>query len=115
MRISDWSSDVCSSDLLLMDAGSLVFQHFAGGIDNVSCRRIKRRDLFQNQLLMGERLRHGDGGTERRNGRGGRAINAIYKFEIVILDEVQRQIERKRVVEGKSGQGGVDHGGRRIN
>src|SRR3546814_17795173 len=49
MRISDWSSDVCSSDLLI--AKALLFE-------KAQCRRCFRMDLAEHGLRFG-RQQHG--------------------------------------------------------
>src|SRR3546814_16236572 len=85
MRISDWSSDVCSSDLEDAEAGAprgLVLGHSLG---DQSCLVVG--DLRRQGILRG-------GLVERRHGAGGG--------------------DRKSVVEGKSVSVRVDLGGRRI-
>ena len=53
-------------------------------------------NLFEHQLLVGHRLRDSNRSTERRN-RGGRcAIDPFDQLDIVLLDEVERQIALNR-------------------
>src|SRR3546814_7881042 len=59
MRISDWSSDVCSSDLA---AGRVDHQ---GGADAVAVTDIAAQRLDQD--LVVERLQHVMGGAERES------------------------------------------------
>src|SRR3546814_9393311 len=55
MRISDWSSDVCSSDLLLLDAATKD-QRFAGIVSELTHRisRDQDRKPFEGWTLPGE-------------------------------------------------------------
>src|SRR3546814_6762235 len=46
MRISDWSSDVCSSDLVVDQSGRLLSSAGGGGVAEASSKRI----AVQNQL-----------------------------------------------------------------
>src|SRR3546814_14451808 len=87
MRISDWSSDVCSSDLELERYANLVNEHFAG------------RDLVNlRQALMQE------------------AADAQAHVNLLLREAaaIAEQADRKSVVEGKSVSVSVDLGGRRI-
>src|SRR3546814_5237199 len=88
MRISDWSSDVCSSDLTLVDAIDagvaeetlgVIFGEIAGaaidldaGIDDAAahfgCEHLERRGLAQDVLARigaaGDVLHHAFGGID---------------------------------------------------
>src|SRR3546814_18047473 len=96
MRISDWSSDVCSSDLAAPGHGDgapdLDREHRADGV----------RDLPDEEpelhLRAAEAVaaRHGAPAPERGD------------------HDPQRQRDRKSVVEGKSVSVRVDSGGRRL-
>src|SRR3546814_13948304 len=91
MRISDWSSDVCSSDLFLLE------RHEA---DELDCGRREAR------LVVVRHLRFADGGMAVEGalpapGCGKRALRPAGG-------------DRKSVVEGKSVSVRVDLGGRRI-
>src|SRR3546814_9602883 len=88
MRISDWSSDVCSSDLYIDD------------------RPFRRRILFQlnRQELrhkLGRRVHHGDRGEirsplrqgqEEQLGVLGLALNSIVHWNAVYMQETVRQL-----------------------
>src|SRR3546814_9780350 len=71
MRISDWSSDVCSSDLQ-----AVVDRHMAGGIEAAPDRAVDQRAARRHD--MAERLPQGAGlvdqignrSEERRVGKG---------------------------------------------
>src|SRR3546814_19990093 len=107
MRISDWSSDVCSSDL--HDAAVTGFEH-DGALATVE-----------------HELRDADGiGRLHRVANDGERLLAdrIVRYEImrlVVPDPLDRilrhehvDVTRKRVVSGKGGLVRVDLGGRRI-
>src|SRR3546814_15642546 len=87
MRISDWSSDVCSSDLKLLDIGQQ-------GDDIV---------------LVTRRHGHGNGGRIERLG-GGPAEILVDRLG----HPGGGRADRKSVVYGKSVSVRVDPGGRRI-
>src|SRR3546814_11324576 len=99
MRISDWSSDVCSSDLLA--------QPVLGG----GRGRAAHRDRDADALHPGRaraRLERGEIGTHGEAARRiVRLIEGAYPFE-------HPELDRKSVVEGKSVSVRVDLGGRRI-
>src|SRR3546814_20754064 len=94
MRISDWSSDVCSSDLLVYDATLKLIEF--DGISNVQFRENWRaRDI------------------ERINAEHGLCIirGSNYFSESNDLGDL---VDRKSVVSGKSVSVRVGLGGRRI-
>src|SRR3546814_17299278 len=93
MRISDWSSDVCSSDLI---AG--VEQDQVGGIVDARGRR-QGRGPGQATVTAGEIGQHTIGDTEVREVEAGHCLG---------------EGDRKSVVSGKSVSVRVDLGGRRI-
>src|SRR3546814_17145208 len=108
MRISDWSSDVCSSDLhgrrtimpldLICPAGSLVslktaIDHGADAVymgfrDNTNARAFPGLNFDEAQAAEGLRYAH---------------------------DRGRKVLDGKSVVEGKSGSVRLDRGGRRIS
>src|SRR3546814_20434771 len=91
MRVSDWSSDVCSSDLehlALADAGGEGADHQPHRSTHVELATV---GLEISQELLPLRLQHG---------------------LAVVQDRLDQ--DRKRVVEGKSVSVRVDIGGRRI-
>src|SRR3546814_19695302 len=107
MRISDWSSDVCSSDLRI---------HLRRGT-----RRVARDEAPQHGLVVGvanggEVEQHGE--AERRHLRGRRAVMDVPdrilqpRRCIFLLKLAEKRSEERRV--GKSVSVRVDLGGRRI-
>src|SRR3546814_17120395 len=96
MRISDWSSDVCCSDLVRRHAGSGALRRNAGADLRRDCRK------RQND--------QGSGATDRAE------QELAYHRTILRGDrrESRSRKDRKSVVEGKSGSVRVDLGGRRI-
>src|SRR3546814_13774431 len=106
MRISDWSSDVCSSDLLV-HGGADVGRGAAGrGLPRCQPREVPHQtDLFVVQRTGRCRqpgdVRFGrpgpDQGADRPDQRGA------------------TEVSRKSVVAGKKGYGLVNLGGRRIS
>src|SRR3546814_11648001 len=94
MRISDWSSDVCSSDLLDGAGGG------AGVGERLDARREARQPEGEHPRRGGSRTRNTD---ERQCGSAGDEGTAG-------SDEA----DRKSVGEGKSVSVRVDPGGRRI-
>src|SRR3546814_20584639 len=102
MRISDWSSDVCSSDLLL---GHLGYQRTkAGRTGSRYLARIVSRAARLIVVAIGCR---GDSVPADSAGDGGRRLSARGGAFRVARD-------RKSVVSGKSVSVRVDLGGRRI-
>src|SRR3546814_15409310 len=104
MRISDWSSDVCSSDLFAGVARRIVHRGHAGALLGSRIlqqravdlhRQVPRQQLFENGLLV--RLVFIDRTAQIRRRR-----------------RLVRGGDRKSVVEGKGGSVRVDRGGRRI-
>src|SRR3546814_11183096 len=91
MRISDWSSDVCSSDL-----------HHAAQVAQQFARKLLRHE----HLLARAQLRVGRQRAQVERQRGELVPGHVVQFA--------RHADRKRVVEGKSVSVRVDIGGRRI-
>src|SRR3546814_5826227 len=98
MRISDWSSDVCSSDLLAVGQDAVV-QH--GGDDALALDPL---DLQLHQAVV-----------EQQDVAG---VDVARQAEVADADLAfvagRRVGDRKSVVSGKSGSVSVDIGGRRI-
>src|SRR3546814_15494294 len=112
LRISDWSSDVCSSDLVPLRRGD----------GRQPCGGLGRRPALRQHLGLWRHRRHepqagqGDRREDRRHlhrgdrsprGRRGRESPAGGEEEPAPAD-------RKSVGEGKGGSGRVDSGGGRI-
>src|SRR3546814_11351901 len=98
MRISDWSSDVCSSDLLCLDSPT------------------KRQCVLPSHLTVAGQGAAEVWGQPRLHVRiafrllNGRTITLCLADAMTVGDAK----DRKRVVSGKSVSGRVDLGGRRI-
>src|SRR3546814_12735693 len=92
MRISDWSSDVCSSDLLEEIDG----RHLA--------KEAQRQRIGDEHVDAEREQHHADIGAEPHQ-----QIPSEHRGEVE-----HEAGDRKSVVEGKSVSVGVDHGGRRI-
>src|SRR3546814_16411507 len=108
MRISDWSSDVCSSDLILRVLGNL-FQ--LPGFDDETSESVRDSvlvDGVQSRLSNDIRTAVGVGG---KPGDGLERVADVPIYRTAAL--VRRSADRKRVVEGKSGAVLVNLGGRR--
>src|SRR3546814_12715296 len=99
MRISDWSSDVCSSDLFVRDVAELLWlhtEHDPFGAPAGAKPFGERRELRDTRARRGERI------DDRDRGR------------VKPRFQPATQQDRKSVVEGKSVSVRVDLGGRRI-
>src|SRR3546814_20069795 len=121
MRISDWSSDVCSSDLLAAAlpadparfGGAVSFQHALGAHEDAAVRTDDSQDLPVA-------LQHAPGAGPEHQGRraggdGGRRVDAVHHLVMGRLAaEEDGRADRKSVVEGKSVSVRVDLGVRRI-
>src|SRR3546814_17060752 len=107
MRISDWSSDVCSSDLIKRQLSQYIQQPIVSVIVN------NFAGTFSQQVRI-------VGATER-------PASLPYRANMTLLDEMisvgglseyaagnKDSLERKSVVQGKSVSVRVDLGGRRI-
>src|SRR3546814_13354627 len=110
MRISDWSSDVCSSDLAeaLDDAGGhadealgLVLVEAGGADDLLELRRLCDREVLRSRVA-GEELRrdHVDAlvGGLRRQDRGGEQLVGVGVLQRAELDRVARVLECEPLV-----------------
>src|SRR3546814_17659878 len=100
MRTSDWSSDVCSSDLATLDAN-------LHGLRAAQQQRLRREHVLDLRRADAEGER-AEGAVRRRvavaaDDRGARQREALFRPE-----------DRKSVVSGKSVYVSVDTGGRRI-
>src|SRR3546814_18115044 len=101
MRISDWSSDVCSSDLQMlarMDIISVNCPHTPATFHLLSARRL---DLLQPQAYIVNTAR-------------GEVIDENALVRKLRKGEIAGAGDRKSVVQGQSVSVRVDLGGRRI-
>src|SRR3546814_19340917 len=96
MRISDWSSDVCSSDLVILPCHG--FQQQGQAVDGVGPGEAGAL----RQLLIGD-CRASGGAVEQRL--------AQRRHQALV---VGGRVDRKSVVSGKSVSVRVDLGGRRL-
>src|SRR3546814_18155835 len=111
MRISDWSSDVCSSDLW-----AAAHLEALGG----EATRLRPREVIANfrrwTLRELDLRREAASASELAD-----AMTAVPEYEVPAIEwdrtacRVMTMRDRKRVVEGKSGSVRVDIGGRRLN
>src|SRR3546814_11149575 len=113
MRISDWSSDVCSSDLLRLGFGHALDE---GVGEELGVHLVPRRHPLEGAgPRLEQRVRaRGDGGGRR--GGGGR-FGGGCDAHLAITHHHRggcKQEDRKRVVKGRSVSVRVDLGGRRI-
>src|SRR3546814_15154962 len=108
MRISDWSSDVCSSDLSgpAQDQMRLSFGELASA-HQTDMRRVIWHDEARSMCII-ERIRHG------------KCIKfpskRIFRERtgMVLVHRASHHSDRKRVVLGKGVSVRVEHGGRRL-
>src|SRR3546814_13468958 len=109
MRISDWSSDVCSADLLLAEQVGLAL-FLEGGLDGAGPAAADRRRVAQRDLqgvarrVLVERHQAGDAAAAqvfRAHGLD-RALRRAHEDVDVVarLDEVAVDVEALRYGEG---------------
>src|SRR3546814_20585784 len=100
MRISDWSSDVCSSDLFLIVRPVARLEH----VEIEPCLAVEGpRRIGATERMEGHQV--------ARIGSLDRAPQHLPRLGILIAERIA---DRKRVVWGKSVSVRVDLGGRRI-
>src|SRR3546814_16502904 len=102
MRISDWSSDVCSSDLRSLSIGALIDASCRAFVDPAN-RFLDEKSLIDLTPQHAEARRLKD-----------LAMGRVYRWERTVTEELKGITDRKSVVEGKSVSVSVDLGGRRI-
>src|SRR3546814_5373813 len=91
MRISDWSSDVCSSDLLLLLALGLLF-----GLGLLALRRDQNRDAATGLL---DRSLGGRRGAADRDGDLGLQLAGAQQADAVGLARAQAGLGQRRLVD----------------
>src|SRR3546814_11242861 len=96
MRISDWSSDVCSSDLLRMN----------------SPRQLRSTPCPRRRLVTGDALAALSRSPTPWRSTTSRTMSPTWKWQH--SRRVSRRADRKSVVKGKSVSVRVDLGGRRV-
>src|SRR3546814_13531547 len=118
MRISDWSSDVCSSDLLLRkQEGAALIRHGFGAVRQNAVDRERLGDRFLPDIAdpFGKLVRHAQ--LFRREGDLDAAVGDDLIRHVLTIDSAKLRAgleDRKSVVEGKSVSVRVDLGGSRI-
>src|SRR3546814_16702698 len=117
MRISDWSSDVCSSDLWRNCEHCLIFVRSAGMFSSVHVPTIG----VDSKLLLPDLsalVKSGQDGvafsTPKRSGSIWPTAARVSGLPREIVPTLAKYpiIDRKSVVSGTSGQVRIDHGGR---
>src|SRR3546814_14945992 len=107
MRISDWSSDVCSSDLLLPQGPSLGMPEDQAGRFVLEMEQVEIAADLAVVAALGL-FEHVQVGVLVVFGGPGRAVDALEHLVVAVGD-------RKRVGWGQSVSVGVDAGGRQSN
>src|SRR3546814_5179907 len=117
MRISDWSSDVCSSDLRprAQDRGPEALRD-PGGQDDEEGEKYRVEEAQSVGVEhRGKRRRRRDHGGERGDPKKqARPARHDHEGSLPALTNARGSGDRKRVVSGKSVSVRVVHGGRRI-
>ena len=70
----------------------MLAQHLRGRLDDVAGRRVQRGDLIEHQLLVAERERGDHRRAQRRDGRRGRPLDTLNQLQVVLADQVERQV-----------------------
>ena len=81
---------------LLVDRDALGREQLRGRFDQVRRRRVERRDLVENELLVRQGLRDDDRRPERRDRGRGRAIDPFDELGVVAAHQVDRQVSLHR-------------------
>src|SRR3546814_11726370 len=120
MRISDWSSDVCSSDL--KNAGTIAVFDLGGGTFDISVLEIGD-GVFEVKSTNGDTFLGGEDfdktiidylADEFKKEQGIDLRGDKLALQSRKEGAEKAKIERKRVVEGKGESGREDLGGRRL-
>src|SRR3546814_20473131 len=106
MRISDWSSDVCSSDLVGLGDGLLSQLKTRVGYSNYTHTEFEGADVGTTFDVEGIAARLELVQNARGGWRGSSGMPYYYRDFLAV--------DRKGVVSGKSVSVGVEFGGRRI-
>src|SRR3546814_19980912 len=103
MRISDWSSDVCSSDLRSFSMRVMVI---------VKATKNSEAGVMPSEKLLAEMGKFNEELVKAGVMLAGEGLHPSSKGKRVVFSSGKK--DRKSVVEGKSVAGRVDLGGRRI-
>src|SRR3546814_13425784 len=114
MRISDWSSDVCSSDLLRADGGGAILQDTAKDIDGAGAGgnrvidEIRHRNTPVGEAPVAVGKRRDCGGVAR--------VTRERRAPVALLPGVDEQREAGSDIVGprKERHGGGKEGGRTV-
>src|SRR3546814_11840342 len=124
MRISDWSSDVCSSDLDVWAQAGLAREALEA-LPVAVALAVRRDGAVEPELVYGNRAferltgralslaagcQLAEFSQNNRSAQDERCLHECFATGQVASETV---LERTSVVQGKSGYGRVDHGGRR--
>src|SRR3546814_16498388 len=105
MRISDWSSDVCSSDLVLTHDKLVEETDVAFHIATTQAQLARSAVFTSRAITLSGALVRNDTNAVLAGEGGDCTLDGLYLLH---------GRDRKRVVSGKSVSVSVDHGGRRI-
>src|SRR3546814_3498138 len=84
MRISDWSSDVCSSDLLIL-AGARLDQSDIGRIDHAAFFKVRGAAFRKRHAARVRRLTgNGTAGQQCDGGNGGSGFDFVHDRVLVM-------------------------------
>ena len=81
---------------LTLDRGRLLAKHRRRALDHRARGLVHRLHLLADQLLVGERLRDHDRGSQRGDGRRGRRTNRSNQLAVVDLDDSQGGVSLDR-------------------
>ncbi|MPN34045.1 hypothetical protein SDC9_181537 [bioreactor metagenome] len=81
---------------LFLDQRGVLLEHLRGALDHVAGGRVQRSDLVENELLIAQRLSHDHGGPQRGDRRGGGAVDTLDQLDVVLDDDVDRQVALDR-------------------
>src|SRR5450631_483646 len=91
---------------LLLDRHGVVLEHLRGALDHRRRGGVQGGDLVEHELLVAESLGHHDGSAQRRDRRGGSAVDALHQLDVVLDDDVDGQVVLDR--HGQLGQQVLD-------
>src|SRR3546814_20142186 len=114
MRISDWSSDVCSSDLQFAQVSATLFAENQKALNSASDSRPGRGGMRGGKPPANKRRRvRGGGNMGISAGRAANGVIAQYFKKPGDVADLMAEVDRKSVQEGKSESVRDDLGGRR--
>ena len=81
---------------LLVDLDALGREQLRRRLDQLRGRRVERGDLVEHELLVGQRLGDDHRGAQGGDGRRGRPVDALDQLDVVLADQVDRQVALDR-------------------